>query len=290
MDRLVTSFLTFATVGFCSALLHPAAAAPLPNGTFSQRCEVAVDSAETSATAQACDRLSRLLAQRSITVVGQGQVTAPADTALLEFRVSSREPLNASENRAPGLSLQVNQQVTEEALKPTVTALTSIDVPARDITVQITSSLQNPKLLVKLNKPTQERIQQVVLTVDRSLQNSTQLFLQSIGAGYSVNSCQLLERSVRRTALRDAQNQIRSLAVEVGVQVGELLYVTAFPLAGSVTSVGCGSKAGVPTSGASLLSPTELNEATPPYDPSAKPEVQLRGQVSMTYAIQAVKK
>lgn len=218
--------------------------------------------------------------RRSLTVVGQGQVTAPADVATLEFRFGNAASLNDSRPTTPGLSIRATQQLTEEALKPTRDALAKIDVPSRSITVQ-TSSLQSPKLLVQVEKPTQERLQTIVLAVNDSLQGNQQLFLQSIGATYRINICQPLERQARRLALRDALNQSKTLAQDVQVQLGELLSVTAYPIAGSPSLVGCGTKVGVQNS----LLPLASEETAPPYDPADKPEVQVRSQVSITYAI-----
>jgi uncharacterized protein YggE len=220
-----------------------------------------------------------VLERRSLTVVGLGQVTVPADIALLEFRFGSREALNPAES-TPGLSIQTARKNTEAALQPAIKALTAAGVPSRNITAQ-TSSLQSPALLVRVDKPTQKGLQTIVLAVDQASKSSQSLFLQSIGAGYAVNSCQVVQRSARRIALRDAREQLTSLAQEVGVQLGELLSVTVLPLEGSPNSTGCGSKVGVPN----MSVPIAIDDATPPYNPSDQPTVQVRSQVSVTHAI-----
>ncbi len=228
------------------------------------------------------DRLQRcaewMTSQRSLTVIGLGQATAPADVALLEFRFGGQM---GSESTVPGLSIQTARKATEAALQPVVKALTAIGVDARNITIQ-TNSVQSPKVLVRIDKPIQERLQQVVQTVDQALKGQP-LFLQSIGAGYAVNSCEALQRSARRIALRDAQGQLKTLAQDVGVQLGELLSVTVLPLEGAPNSVGCGSKVGVPNS----VFPITIDDATPPYNPSDQPVVQVRSQVSVTHAIKS---
>lgn len=221
------------------------------------------------------------MARRSLTVIGQGQVTAPADTALLEFRFGNREPLSAPDTTSPEQSIATQQQLTQKAFQPTIEALTQAGVPERNITAQ-TRSAQAPKLLVTVPKPTQERLQQLVLTVEKSLQPNNPLFVQGVGASYAVNSCQPLERSARRIALRDAQSQLTTLAQDVGVTLGELLYVTVLPITGPANTSNCGTKVGVPLSPLSF----SADETTPPYDPSDPPEVQIRSQVSVTHAIQ----
>lgn len=231
-----------------------------------------------SAIAQSCQPLA---GQRFLTVIGQGQVTVPADTALMEFRFANRDQPGMGMD-VPGVSIQTARQFTEDALQPVVTALRGAGIPAANINIQ-TSSIQNPILLVKIDKPTQEGLQQTVLTVDQSLKSSQQLFLQSIGAGYLVNNCEPLQRSARRIALQDARSQIKTLAQDVSVELGELFSVTVLPLMGSSASLGCGSKVGVPVSPLSF----STNEATPSYNPADKPEVQVRSQVSITHTIQS---
>lgn len=222
-----------------------------------------------------------VLGRRSLTVIGQGLVKAPADTALMEFRFSSRGSSEGSED----LSIQTARQFTEDALKPAIDALQKAGISTANITLQ-TGSVQNPKLLVKVDKPTQENLQKLVQIVDRSLKSKQQIFLQSIGASYSVNSCELLERTARRTALQDAQKQLITLAQDVRVELGELISVTVLPMTGASASIGCGTKVGVPTSPLSFAA----EEATPPYNPSDKPEVQVKSQVSVTHAIKTKNK
>jgi uncharacterized protein YggE len=213
--------------------------------------------------------------QRAIAVIGQGLATAPADTARLEFRLASRTPSEPSQ-------LETNA-AAELGLQPAIDALVKIEVPADNIKVQ-TSSVENPKLLVSLQKPTRDRLEEVVRVVTSSLTTSDNLFIQGIGAEYKLNNCYQLERTARRAAIRDALEQAKIIGVDLGLKLGDILFVSMFPSFGSAASSTCGSKVGVPVS--PLLS---LSDTMPPYDPSANPEVQLRIQVSITYAIQAYK-
>lgn len=208
-----------------------------------------------------------LMNQRAITVIGQGLATAPADTAKMEFRLISREPLNS------------RTALTEAVLKPVVDALIAIEVPSDRMTIQ-TNPPESFKLLVNIDKPTRTRIQEVVQVVSSALQQSDNLLMQGMSAEYAVNDCQPLERTARRAALRDAQSQIRSTASDLNIKVGEILYMTVYPLVGTPTSATCGSKIGVPLS--PLLT---LSDSTPPYDPSIPPVVEVRSHVSITYAI-----
>lgn len=230
---------------------------------------------------QATDSLTpSLINRRAIAVIGQGQATAPADTARIEFRFASRAPAEPPPPAATEAPAQESASLPgEELLKPVVDALVAIKVPKDNITIE-TSSLENPKLLVKLDKPTRERVQEVVKAASSALQGGDALFIQGIGAEYAVKNCQPLESTARRAALKDAQNQVRGIASEMGVEVGELMLVTVYPIVSSASVSACGSKVAVPTSPFAALS-----ENTPPYNPSAPTEVQVRSQVSVTYAI-----
>lgn len=221
-----------------------------------------------------------LINQRAITVVGQGQAVAPADTALLEFRFGNRAPTDQSPQATVASADSNTSLPVETALQPVVDALLAVKVPVGNIQLQ-SSSLDNPKLVVQLDKPTRDRVQDVVKIVTTALKSDNSLFIQGIGAEYGVNNCAPLERTARRAALRDALTQAQIIAFDLGVKVGEILFVTVYPSFGSPASSTCGSKVGVPVS--SLFS---VSETTPPYDPSANPEVRLRMQISLTYSIQ----
>lgn len=217
---------------------------------------------------------------RNITVLGQGQVTAPADTARLEIQLISRNPFGADAGVPNRLALN-NQPLQTTVLQPVVAALEAIGVPIAAITVQATSS-ESAEVIVLLEKPTRPRVQEVVLTASNAAQKTQRLEVQSVGAEYAVRNCKPLENASRRAALSDAQQRLQALATAVRVRLGDVLQVTEFPVAGSPSTFSqCGSKVGAP---ASLLSPPSTG--APPYDPAAPTEVRVLSQISVTYAIE----
>jgi uncharacterized protein YggE len=216
--------------------------------------------------------------QRAITIIGQGQVTAPADTARLEFRLITRDVA-----QTPVAGLKLPSESGEEAgtllaLKPLVEALVALKVPEKDIQIRANST-ETPQVIVNLSKPTKERIEQVVGKVNKAA-SSNQVIVQSVGAVYTVANCQPLEREARKIALSDARNQINSFAQDLGVKIGDVFSVTVFPSSSSASASSCGTKVGVPVSPFALSS-----ETVPPYDPSVPPQVEVRSQVSVTYSI-----
>ncbi|HEY9805736.1 MAG TPA: SIMPL domain-containing protein [Candidatus Obscuribacterales bacterium] len=219
-------------------------------------------------------------APRNITVLGQGQVAAPADIARLEIQMISRNPFG--DNAAVPNRLSVgNQPLQTSVLQPVVEALEAIGVPTAAITVQATSS-ESAEVVVLLEKPSRPRVQQVVLTASNAAQQTNRLEVQSVGAEYAVRNCKPLENASRRAALSDAQERLQALATAVKVRVGAVLQVTEFPVTGSPSAFSrCGSKVGAP---ANPLSPPSTS--APPYDPAAPTEVRVLSQISVTYAIE----
>lgn len=217
--------------------------------------------------------------QRAITVVGQGQVTAPADRAQLEFNFGSQveETTDSTE------SITDRQQRIEKMLQPIVDAVVDQEVPRRDIQLRI-SALESPRMLITLRgKPSREKVQELVVAVDRATKANRQFFLQSIGAAYSVSNCQPLEQVARRIAFQDAQNQARLMLGDLNLEVGDILFVTVYPLSGYPAAFSnCGARVSSPAIGLGI--PTE--DSLPPYNPSDAIEVQVRSQISITYGIQ----
>ncbi|NET31251.1 MAG: SIMPL domain-containing protein [Cyanothece sp. SIO1E1] len=221
--------------------------------------------------------------KRTMTVIGQGQAIAPADSALLEFRFASRqpfEPLEAIPLKAP---IPAEELTIEELLDPIVSALIELGVSAEDIEIQ-SNPLENPQILVQLEQPNRERLQEVVATANQATDNINQLFLQSIGAEYRVEDCRVLERQSRQAALEDAESRSQDLAIDLEVEAGELLSVTEFPISGTPGAfTTCGAKVG--DSPVPIFEPLETTLR--PYNPSAPVEVQIKSQVSITYTIES---
>nr|WP_290228083.1 SIMPL domain-containing protein [Trichocoleus desertorum] len=217
---------------------------------------------------------------RNITVLGQGQVAAPADSARLEIQMITRNPFGVAVDVPNQLNIG-NQSLQPSALQPVVTALEAIGVPAEAITVQVTSS-DSAEVVVLLEKPTRPRVQEVVLTANSAAQKTNRFDVQSVGAEYAVRNCRPLENASRRAALSDAQQRLQALATTVQVRLGSVLQITELPVAGSPSAFAqCGSKVGGP---ANLLAPARTG--APPYDPAAPTEVRVISQISVTYAIE----
>ncbi|MBN3883176.1 MAG: SIMPL domain-containing protein [Nostoc sp.] len=234
--------------------------------------------------------------RHSLMVIGQGVVRVPADTADIELVFSSggsndqleTQPSSLPQTRrisSPTLllnyktaaeSLPNKKSLTKATLQPVVNDLVAKGIRADKIQVQINpnSSENNAKILVRLEKPTRDRVQEIVATANKSTSELENLSVKSVDVEYAVNDCQALQSSVYQSAMKDAQSRAQALATAMGVKldtpsVAEPFYTLFYP--------SCSSKTGVtlPSFASFLLSPT--------YNPDAPAEVEMKKDIFVTY-------
>ncbi|MEH2271807.1 MAG: SIMPL domain-containing protein [Nostoc sp.] len=234
--------------------------------------------------------------RHSLMVMGQGVVRVPADTADIELVFSSggsndqleTQPSSLPQTRrisSPTLllnyktaaeSLPNKKPLTKATLQPVVNDLVAKGIRADKIQVQINpnSSENNAKILVRLEKPTRDRVQEIVATANKSTSELENLSVKSVGVDYAVNDCQALQSSVYQSAMKDAQSRAQALATAMGVKldtpsVAEPFYTLLYP--------SCSSKTGItlPSFASFLLSPT--------YNPDAPAEVEMKKDIFVTY-------
>ncbi|MBN3879095.1 MAG: SIMPL domain-containing protein [Nostoc sp. JL23] len=252
--------------------------------------------------------------RHSLMVIGQGVVRVPADTADIELVFSSggsndelqTQPSSLPETRrisspsgfgSPSLSEQQDRaasptlvfnyktaaeplpnkkSLTKATLQPVVDSLVAKGIRADKIQVQINpnASENNAKILVRLEKPTRDRVQEIVATANKSTSQIENLSVKSVGVEYAVNDCQALQSSVYQSAMKDAQSRAKALATAMDVKlstpsVAEPFYTLFYP--------SCSSKTGVPLpSFASFL-------LSPAYNPDAPAEVEMKKDIFVTY-------
>ncbi|WP_335153322.1 SIMPL domain-containing protein [Nostoc sp.] len=252
--------------------------------------------------------------RHSLMVMGQGVVRVPADTADIELvfssgsssdelqtqpsafpetrRISSPSGFGSpslleQQDRATSPTLVLNYKtaaeplpskkpLTKATLQPVVDSLVAKGIRADKIQVQINpnSSENNAKILVRLEKPTRDRVQEIVATANKSTSALENLSVKSVGVEYAVNDCQALQSSVYQSAMKDAQSRAQALATAMEVKlstpsVAEPFYTLFYP--------SCSSKTGVPLpSFASFL-------LSPAYNPDAPAEVEMKKDIFVTY-------
>jgi uncharacterized protein YggE len=234
--------------------------------------------------------------RHSLMVIGQGVVKVPADTADIELVFSSGDSNDELETKPSSLpqihrissptvllndktaaeSSPSKKSLTKTTLQPVVNSLVAKGISTDKIQVQIStnSSENNAKILVRLEKPTRDRVQEIVATAKKATNELKNLSVKSVGVDYEVNDCQALQSSVYQSAMKDAQSRAQALATAIGVKLGtpsiaEPFYTLLYP--------SCSSKTGVPlpSFASFLLSPT--------YNPDAPAEVEMKKDIFVTY-------
>ncbi|MCL1465599.1 SIMPL domain-containing protein [Argonema galeatum] len=238
--------------------------------------------------------------RRAIMVLGQGQVSIPAETARIEFTFNSNDPseppplpslpslTQQSEENTPSEVQPTVEPLTKERLKPIVDALIAIGVPANAIEVSSSSSSSSSfpfpfpaseggtKVLVKADNPTRDRIQQIVNTVNEAASKNGKLVVGSVNVRYAMKDCQTLVRAAYQAAVKDARNRAEAIAQAIGVRLGipsvseSFIYDLFVPLCSETSE---------------LPSFLPFGNNTTPYDPNASTEVRLRRDIFVTYPI-----
>lgn len=218
-------------------------------------------------------------------VIGKGRASGPADLARVEFKFSNK---NSSESPPKGTTSQFEPQpvsLSKEIFKPVVDALVAIGVPADAIEVKVSESRRNAlpfpfpssetggsQVVVNLDKPTRDRVAQVVTTVNQAASKSKKLSVDSVGVQYSVKDCLALQRVAYQAAMKDAQERARAIAEATGAQLGKVPSV-AEPFY-DVFLPGCKSGGSFP-----------FGSATTPYQANAPAEVEVSKDIFVSFPV-----
>ena len=233
--------------------------------------------------------------RHALMVLGQGQVSVPADTARVEFvftRYSSVEPAPESPvqfktENLPKPSIDVPQPetpeitpLTKESFLPIVDAIVAIGVPRDAIEVQTQAPMSgdSAKLVVKLDKPTPERVLEVVTAAKDAGGKMEQFVLQSVGVRYLVTDCQALARSAYQAAVKDARNRAEAIADAMGVKLSNMASVAEQPFYDLLVPL-CSQESSLPSL------PFGFGAPASNFDPNAPAIVQLRRDIFVTYPI-----
>lgn len=171
--------------------------------------------------------------------------------------------------------------LTKESLKPVTDALVAAGISADDIDVRVEESGSSlspfsaggAQVVVKLKQPQPEKMQKVVSAATDAATKSGKILVQSVGVRYIVNDCQSLETQAYQAAVKDAKNRAQAMASAMGVQLPAVPSVAESPFGLFYPS--CDSEADLSLPG--------WTNSTPPYNPSAPAEVQIRKDIFVTY-------
>lgn len=242
--------------------------------------------------------------QAAIKVLGQGQVSLPADVAKLEFQVSgssapaapetpeaenpdstSPETPEASTPEAPTLVLG------KEDVAPIVNALKAAGVAQSAIEVLIEEGSGNSfpfpfpgsdagaKIRVRVANPTRDRLQQIVKAANSAASKSETLSISKVNVQYITTDCGKLTQAAYTAAVQDAQKRATAIATAMGVRLSGAPSVAESSLYDLFVPL-CTENSELP----SFLPFGDLSSA---YEPDAPPQVQLRRDLFMSFPVQA---
>jgi uncharacterized protein YggE len=210
--------------------------------------------------------------QRSLTVTGTGQVSVPADQALLQLFYYPIVPVETT-LPVPSAPIDPNE------LQFVVNALTELGIPASDIQVFADpNSYGGAKIQLTLAQPTTDRLNQIVSRVNQVVAEDERFSPSGSSVVYTIDQCSAAENDARRAAMADVQTRASDFAEIAGVEIGQVLTLTDYSSWNLGYSTSCPSTTN--------LSPAPFQYGGYPFDPTVPPVVNVTTQVTATYAIE----
>lgn len=221
--------------------------------------------------------------QPSVTVLGNGEASAPAETATIQLIV------RALDGGAPAPGSDVvpvpagqPRPVSEEEMAPIVEAIVGSGVTARDVEVVTSPGFGGPfgpgtaQVLVELDRAEIDLAEGLV-EAGIAAAGENGLFVETVGAGYRVSDCAPLQREARQAAAADARERAEALAEVLGLRLGEIVLANESPLYdGGPSGFGCSQTPTGPGGGGVYF---------PPFNPAGEPEVEVYAQMNLAFAI-----
>lgn len=226
-----------------------------------------------------------------ITVIGYGEASAPAETALVQLLVS-REDFGPTRAVRPSATPGAEER---EFIDPIVAALTGAGVPEDSLRVVISpvvgqyqgiSGVGVARIDVELEQPTPEGITDLINTAVLAAYEQG-VIIGEVGVGYDVADCLELERTARESALAAARERAEIQAELMEVELGGFLAASDLPPSDSSALTFYGrlisGETGCAPPGPTITEGVGIN--LPTFDPAGEAEVELSAQVAVTFGI-----
>jgi Protein of unknown function (DUF541) len=223
-----------------------------------------------------------------IAVTGQGYASVPADLARIDVVLTNRPP-QGSEYPLPAKSPTPRgpMPITAADLTDIVTALKAAGVPDAKIKVTINPLERsrfrytngNTAIVIELDKPTQDRVGQLIKVVNGAVANSgkpAKIYLEDVYVQYVVNRCEAVEDAAYLAAMQDAKLRAAALAKSMGVQLAEIPSVAELPFLGRFYS---------PCSQDSDITGTIFRRPATAYNPQTPATVEIYREIAVTYRL-----
>lgn len=222
-----------------------------------------------------------------VAVTGQGRARVAADLAQIEIAVTNRKPRDpfAPEAQALPRPEPEPEAITAATLAPIVEALTAAGIPSNKIKVNVNPIAKvrplygrvNSSIAIEVDKPTAERVDQLVKTANMAVQqlsDRSKVYLEEVYVQYSVNSCEALENAAYLAAMQDAKLRANAVAKAMGVELAATPSVAELPFLGRFYSP-CSQEEGI--------TETLFRRPLTPYNPATLPVVEVFRELAVTY-------
>lgn len=268
--RLFSAFLGLATLGVSTVgipqISRAATLAPAPN--LSPVATPALDSAIEIA------QRSTDSASRSLSVTGIGQVSIPADQAVLVLSFYPNSFYSGSSD--PNATPAQPQMQPNDLTSATAAANSAGVTEAKAYPDFTTPGAMRVRLMI--NQPTQAKLDQAIAAVTTALIKTNRYMSSGVSVGYGIRDCKAAEATVRQAAMADASRRAAALADVSGAQVGEVILLTESITWGQLASPAC-PLADDPASYADIL------VGYPLYDSSVPPALRVIYSLNASYSL-----
>ncbi|MFM7424851.1 MAG: SIMPL domain-containing protein, partial [Elainella sp.] len=213
-------------------------------------------------------------ATKTLYVTGTGQISAPADQAMImmSFYPNSYYSDYSNPDATPAQPQVLASDITNATEAATAAGATNVKV-SPDL-----SSPGSMRIRMVLNQPTPDKVEQLLTAINTAVVKTNRYVSSGATVGYTIRDCQALEASARQAAMTDATERATALAGVSNTRLGEMISVSESVSWGNNYSAICPSS-NDPTIFADLYS-------LPYYDPAAPAAVRLTYSLSVTYGLE----
>jgi hypothetical protein len=221
-------------------------------------------------------------AQPGIAVVGNGEASAPAESATMQVIVRAVDmgaPPPTSEGAPSGPALPPT--VGEEQVQPVIDAIVATGVPVASIEVVISPTFggffgPGTAQIVIAYGADELGLMAGAAEAALAAAQAAGLGVDTVTAAYEVADCEPLLADARRAAAEAGREQAEGLAEILGLTIGDVILASESPAYGGAPGSGC-----VPETFADAGKGNYL----PPFDPNAPAEVEIYSVLNLAYAI-----
>jgi uncharacterized protein YggE len=238
----------------------------------------------------------------SLSVVGLGRATAPAERATIQlmYAVGPNDYFNTPVSPSDREGTPDMSSEAEAAAQPIVTALVAAGAPSDGVSIVVSpgfvTNIYAPisdaiafRVDVDLREPTQEAVA-AIIDAAQMAGMEMHLRLSPIGVAYGVLDCAPLHAAAWEAAVADAEVRAANQAERLGVRIGGVVAASETSTEDARARLDVETRHGscMTEAPASLDPYNPINGAVsaPPFDPTRPAEVVAVSSVTVSYAIE----